>query len=174
MSNQARRFNFCKTVWGAIQRHLGDQIKIIGSRVSQEMVEVLRASCEQFGHEMGRQMSTSKSVQGGIASGVKNTAQDVESKLTENEDRRNKQVHVPTAMFTELSEITQVLTKNREEARNGLETIDQKLNGCKAEVLTSANTPIQTRSEQEWKDHESRDRHSKNKDALSFRGGSRN
>ena len=41
MSNQTWRFNFCKTSCVSIQRHLGNQIKVIVSRVSQEMVAVL-------------------------------------------------------------------------------------------------------------------------------------
>ena len=70
-------------------------------------------------------------------------AQSAESKLTGNEERRNKQEQVSTAMLTELHKRTQLLTQNREEAHNGLVTIDQKLNWLKGEVLTSANAHLE-------------------------------
>ena len=53
-------------------------------------------SCEQFGIEMGSRASSLKDIQWGIISGVGNTAQDLESELTENEERSNKQEQVPT------------------------------------------------------------------------------
>ena len=81
-------------------------------------------------------------------------AQAVEGKLTEDEERDDKKAQVPTAIFTELNKITQVLTQNREEeAPNGLVTIDQKLNGLKEEVLESANALIQNHSDREWKEY---------------------
>ena len=55
-------------------------------------------------------------------------------------------------MFTELRKITKVLSRNREEARNCLVTVDRKSNGLIAEALTSANTPIRNHSGGEWKD----------------------
>ena len=64
ISNQTRRFNFCKTAWGPIQIYLNDQIKVIGSMLSREMTQVLRESCEQFGNEMGSQVSSLKEVHG--------------------------------------------------------------------------------------------------------------
>ena len=67
-------------------------------------------------------------------------AQDAGSKITGNEEWNNKQEQSPAEMFAELNKITQVLTQNREEAHSGIVTIDQKLNGLKAEALTSVNT----------------------------------
>ena len=67
ISNQTRRFNFCKTVWGPIQIYLNGQIEVVGSRLCQEMVQVLRRSCEIFGNEMGIRMSSLKDVQGGLS-----------------------------------------------------------------------------------------------------------
>ena len=61
--NKTRRFNFCKTVRWAIKIYLGDQVEVIGSRLSQRMVHVLSESREQFGNEMGSQMSSLKDVQ---------------------------------------------------------------------------------------------------------------
>ena len=57
-----------------------------------------------------------------------NMAQAAESNLIGNGARNNKQEQVHAAMFTELNKITKVLTQKRE-ARNGLVTIAQKLNG---------------------------------------------
>ena len=171
MSNHTRWVNFCKTVWGPIQRHLGDQFKVIGTRLSQETVEILRESCGKFGNEMGSRMSL-KDVQGGIISGVGNMAQHVGSNLTENRERNSKKEQVPTAICTEFNKITQVSTQSREEeAHNGIVTIDQKLNGLKAEVLTSANALIQNQSGQDWKDHESRVRHGRPKMPYHLWGG---
>ena len=59
----------------------------------------------------------------------KNMAHAVESKITENEERNNKHGEVPTAIFTELNKITKVLTQSREEANNGLVTIDHSSMG---------------------------------------------
>ena len=78
--------------------------------------------------------------------------------------KENKQDQVATATFTELNKITQVLTQRREESHNGLVTIDQKLNGLEADVLTRANTLIQNHSGEEWKEYgKSRVRHSRPK-----------
>ena len=60
------------------------------------MVEVLGESCEQFGNEMGNIMMPLKDVRWGIVIGVGNTAQSVERKLTENEERNNKREQFPT------------------------------------------------------------------------------
>ena len=103
MRNKTRRLNFCKTMWVSVQRHLGAQIKVIAPRVSQEMAGGLVESCEQFGNEVGSQVSSLKDVQGGIISGVQNMAQVAESNLTANEESGSKQEQVPTAMFTELT-----------------------------------------------------------------------
>ena len=56
---------------------MNDQIKVICSRLSQEMVELLSESFEQFGNEMSSRMSSLKDVQGVILSGLGNTAQDL-------------------------------------------------------------------------------------------------
>ena len=96
-------------------------------------------------------MSSLKGAQCAIISGVGNTAQAVESKLTENEERNKKQEQVPTAMFTGLNKITQVLTQSREEEPHiGLVTIDRKLNGLQDGALTSVNALIRNHSEQDW------------------------
>ena len=123
------------------------------------MVGVFGGSCGKFGKERGSRESALNDVTGGIVSGVGNMTQAVEGNLTESEGRNNKQEQVSTAMFTELNKITQVLTHNREEARNVLVTIGPKLNGLEAEALTSLNTLIHHHSEQEWQDRESSVRH---------------
>ena len=122
---------------------------------------------------MGIRAIPLKDVQGGIISGVGNMAQAVESKLAENDERNKKQEQVPTAVFTELHKITQLVTQSREAgARNGLVAIDQKLNGLKAEALTSANALSQKDSDQGWKDHvESRDGRSRPKIPYHLGGG---
>ena len=85
-------------------------------------------------------------------------AQAVDGKLTEKEERNNKKEQFPVAMYDELHKIMQLLTQNREAARNGLAAIDRKLNwfggNIKAEVLTGMNTLIQNHTEQEWKDQD--------------------
>ena len=79
---------------------------------------------------MGNKRSSLKDVPGEIISGVKNMAQALESKITENEDRGNTHEQFLTSMYDELHRIMQVLTQNREEeAQNGLVAIDRKLNG---------------------------------------------
>ena len=88
-------------------------------------------------------------------SGVGNMARDVESKLTENEERNDKKEPFPTSMRDELHKILQLLTQSREEAQNGMVSIGRKLNGSedniKAEVLTSAIALIQNYAGREWK-----------------------
>ena len=86
MGNRTRRLNFCKEVWTSIQIYSGDRIKVSGSTVSQETGEVSRGSFEQFGIEIGSQMSCLQDILGGIISCVGNMAPSVESKLTENEE----------------------------------------------------------------------------------------
>ena len=80
-------------------------------------------------------------------------AKDVESNLTDHEERNSKQEQVSTSMCAELHQIMQVLTINREEAKNGLVAIGRKLNvskdNIKDEALTSSNPPNQQHSEKE-------------------------
>ena len=38
MSNQTRRFNFRKAIWGPIRKYMNGRIKVIGSNVCREMV----------------------------------------------------------------------------------------------------------------------------------------
>ena len=95
-------------------------------------------------------------------------AQALGSKLTENGERNNKQEQFPTSMYAELRNIMQLLTQNRAEAENGPIAIDRKFNGLgkniKAEALTSANSPIQNHTKNEWEyQDESRVTHSRPK-----------
>ena len=99
---------------GGIHNYLNGQIQFIGSKVSLEILEKLRNSCEQFRNEIGAQLNSLKEAKGEIVSGVETTAQAVEYKLTENEESNNKPEKVSTSMYTDLQKITQVLGKNRE------------------------------------------------------------
>ena len=49
--NQAKRFDFCKTDRAGIHNYMNEQIQHIGSKVSQEILAMLKSSCEQFRNE---------------------------------------------------------------------------------------------------------------------------
>ena len=153
MSNKTRWFNFRKAVWGPIHKYMNDQINVICSNVSREMVGALGESFAQFGNVMGSRTSSLKGAQLGIISGVGNMAQSVESMITENEERKNKQEQVSTSMYSKLRKIMQVSTKGRGEAQNGMVEIGRKSSvsrgNIKSDALTSANGPIQNRAEKE-------------------------
>ena len=68
--NQTRRFNFFKAVWVSIRNYMNERIKLIGSKASQEILEKLRNSCNQFRNEIGKQAVSSKDVQGELFCGV--------------------------------------------------------------------------------------------------------
>ena len=58
-------------------------------------------------------MNSLMDVQWGIVRGVGNMAQKVENKLTENEERKDKQEQVLTTMYNDVRKITQELFLSR-------------------------------------------------------------
>ena len=68
-------------------------------RGDQEAIEKVSSSFHQFRNEVGTQLVILRGVQGVIVGGVENLAQSIEAKLTENEERDEKQEQVLGTLY---------------------------------------------------------------------------